>query len=125
MNVRYRINRSQSVGAKMNVTFHRDLSPSSRIFNGSVSDTSMSNDMMPRPGSITPKVLLSNSTVSLQSVCLNDDYIKDIEDKQTEAAKEEAVNAEWQKQVEQAKDMRDDAKLSEVDRFSMCSNRII
>ena len=66
---------------------------------------------------LTPKSMLSNSTVSLQSVGLNEDYVKDV-----------AVMSPTSKGSE-LKQRRPQATptqpLSEIDRYTMCSNRII
>lgn len=68
--------------------------------------------------SLTPKGLLSNSTVSLQSVGLNEEYVKDVFTVVSPTAKGTELK---QRRVES----RPAKPLSEIDRYTMCSNRII
>ena len=98
------------------------------------------------PGALTPRALMSNSTVSLESMCLNEDFIKDKgEDSETERDKkrrkedlDDEKGARGGGELRQRKSSesvagaaqdkskdRPDEKLKDVDRFSMCSNRII
>ena len=129
------MNRSQSVGSKMNVTFQDVpigmVDNSSRI-EGSLAlvDSSMDNSsFLHRPGSMTDKTLMSNSMVSLQSVCLNEDFIKDTQvlERDRELGKMDG-EGEVRKRViggEKMSEKEDGKTLAEIDRFSMCSNRII
>ena len=66
---------------------------------------------------LTPKSMLSNSTVSLQSVGLNEDYVKDVA-----VLSPTAKGSELKQRRPQAPPVQ---PLSEIDRYTMCSNRII
>lgn len=68
--------------------------------------------------SLTPKSLLSNSTVSLQSVGLNEDYVQDLSNVVSPTSKGTELKRR-KPEPRQAK------PLSEIDRYTMCSNRII
>ena len=67
--------------------------------------------------SLTPKGLLSNSTVSLQSVGLNEDYVKDVT-----VVSPTAKGTELKRRKPEPRPAK---PLSEIDRYTMCSNRII
>ena len=72
---------------------------------------------------ITPKSLFANSTVSLASVSLNEDYsLKDTT--HSVAGPSDKSNLRARKKDDK-KESKPQKPLSEVDRFSMVSNRIV
>ena len=72
---------------------------------------------------ISPKSLFANSTVSLASVSLNEDYtLKDAHEDRTGSSDQFDLR---QRKKEDKKVNRPQKPLSEVDRFSMVSNRIV
>ncbi|ELU04873.1 hypothetical protein CAPTEDRAFT_5824 [Capitella teleta] len=74
--------------------------------------------------SISQKILFSNSTVSLQSVGLNEDYVKDKSTHNAEMvlSKRHVHGLTPEKNEKPARVQK---PLSEIDRYTMCSNRII
>ena len=107
--------RSKSVGRDLNVTF----SNTSSFSDVSLADTDTS---LNRHISMT-KPMFSNSTVSLQSVGLNEDFIKDSTKEPSTPPLDIHSNA--LKQRKSDKNREPPKPLSEVDRYTMCSNRII
>lgn len=93
--------RSKSVGENMNLS-------------AALNQLKKNTDHLRQP-SLTPKPLFSNSTVSLQSVGLNDEFVKDANSEETPPGTADA----------QAKTKIPTKPLHEIDRYTMCSNRII
>jgi hypothetical protein len=109
------LNRSQSFSEGLSHIVE-DLEPSSRL-----SPPSGLSPMLARSPSITPKPLFANSTVSLSSVSLNEEFtLKDT----CLDGKESQHNLEL-RQRKKTDDKKPQKPLSEVDRFSMVSNRIV
>ena len=70
---------------------------------------------MTREDSFSNKALLSNSTVNLSSVELNEEFVKDTG----------IVTKPPEKNGTDPKKGKPQKPLSEIDRYTMCSNRII
>lgn len=122
-----KLSRSQStsnIGAKMVVS--EPPSPNPALSEGSTSSASLC-----QSGSLTPRPLFANSTVSLQSVGLNEDYVRDQEGNLSPSPNTSKPQSNQSGELRQRKPEENKSQkpppppLSEVDRFSMVSNRIV
>ena len=111
------LNRSQSYGDRLSHIVE-DLEPSLGL-----SPSLGCSPSLNRSPSITPKPLFSNSTVSLASVSLNEEFI--LRDTCSEGKASPSRSELRQRKKDDEKDKYPQKPLSEVDRFSMVSNRIV
>ena len=122
--------RSTSVSGKLNVTFS-DCEDSDIVKQSNIKklDGSISMDESIQSQPLTPKLLFSNSTVSLQSVGLNDEFVKDSKADSSESNEIEETKvikgANLPEVSSEVKNRKTPTPLNEIDRYTMCSNRII
>ena len=135
--VRSCFKRCTSLSGKMNVTFS-DLNrecmgvetnaTTSTIGEQSSEDTFVLENSL-QDSMMTKKSLFSNSTVSLQSVGLNEEFIKDTQQcgvtSGTHSGENGTVSPTKEDSSKDTKKARPQKPLSEIDRYTMCSNRII
>ena len=113
------LHRSKSVGAVLHKTHKRQLSDDVNIKPSAKSSENMTVKeivkLNPPLASSQSKALFSNSTVSLESMGLNEELIKD-KDTQEKSGSELKHRGDKKKK---------EIPLHEIDRYDMCSNRII
>jgi hypothetical protein len=109
------LKRSQSVGERMNTPSPTPTKPA----------PPSPHELSPNADSISQKILFSNSTVSLQSVGLNEDYVKDNSSQKPEMVLTQRKNPAPNSPKKENKPPKIQKPLSEIDRYTMCSNRII
>ena len=98
------LKRSKSVGSDLNLNGEPELDMS---------------HFRPRPSfSNTPRPLFTNSTVSLASMSLNEDLIAEENESLAQSPVKET-------KPEPKKEKKPSKPLHEIDRYTMCSNRII
>ena len=118
------LTRSKSVGARLNQTAHkRQHSDDVNIRSTVVVDKDLTGEKgVEIPPPLTQsKPLFSNSTVSLESVGLNEEMIRDKLDSKDKTSPSQVR----QRTTSGSKSAKKEIPLHEIDRYDMCSNRII
>lgn len=122
------ITRSKSVGARLNQTAHkRQHSDDVNIKSNITTETeiTVADIVKSSPPLTQAKPLFSNSTVSLESVGLNEEMMRGKSDSKST---ETLLTQVRQRTISGSKSAKKDKKeipLHEIDRYDMCSNRII
>ncbi len=109
------LHRSKSVGAVLHKTHKRQLSDDVNIKPSVKSNEKEIVKMNPPLAASQSKALFSNSTVSLESMGLNEELIKDKESPEKSGTELKHRGDKKKKEI----------PLHEIDRYDMCSNRII
>ena len=118
------LTRSKSVGARLNQTAHKrqhsdDVNIKSTIVVDK--DLTVENIVELSPPLTQSKPLFSNSTVSLESVGLNEEMMRD----KSESKAKLSPSQVRQRTTSGSKNSKKEIPLHEIDRYDMCSNRII
>lgn len=128
------LTRSKSVGSRLNQTGHKRQHSDDAGVKAALSvDKDLTVEDIAAnlsPPLTATKPLLSNSTVSLRSVSLNEEMMKD--KAKSVNAKENSpqhvrhrTHCERQRTTSESKTPKKDIPLHDIDRYDMCSNRII
>ena len=118
------LTRSKSVGARLNQTAHkRQHSDDVNIKSTIVVDKDLTvENIVELSAPLTQsKPLFSNSTVSLESVGLNEEMMRD----KSESKSKSSPSQVRQRTTSGSKSTKKEIPLHEIDRYDMCSNRII
>lgn len=115
------LTRSKSVGSRLNRAGHK-RQHSDDVNIKPTAEGNLTTENIPKlsPPLAQQKPLFSNSTVSLASVALNEDMMRDKSQKE-----ELPVPQVRQRTTSGGKSAKKEIPLHEIDRYDMCSNRII
>ena len=116
--------RSKSVGARLNQTAHKRQHSDDVNIRSTIAvdkDLTVENIVNLSPPLNQSKPLFSNSTVSLESVGLNEEMMRDNAELRTQATPSQVR----QRTTIGSKSTKKEIPLHEIDRYDMCSNRII
>ena len=121
------LTRSKSVGARLNQTAHKRQHSNDvniRYTNAMDKDLTVENIVKLSPPLNQAKPLFSNSTVSLESVGLNEEMMRDKAELRAEASPSQ-IRQRTISGSKNAESAKKEIPLHEIDRYDMCSNRII